>query len=54
VNASTKVSFFKANSRRDPRMGFEMRRKRKSERAKKFAEIIKRMHEEIQTALKKA
>jgi len=38
VQTSTKVSPFKANSRRDPRMGFELRKKRKFEEANKFVE----------------
>jgi len=54
VNTSTKVSPFRANSRRDPRMGFKMRRQGKSERAKEFAERMKRIQEEAQAALKKA
>jgi len=41
VNASTKVSPFRANSGRDPRMGFEIRRQEKSEGAKEFIERIK-------------
>ena len=54
LNTSTKVSPFRVNNGRDPRMGFEMRRKEKSERAKEFAERMKKMQEEAQTALKKA
>jgi len=41
VNASTKVSPFRANSGRDPRMGFKMRRQEKSEGAKEFIERMK-------------
>jgi len=54
VNTSTKVSLFRANSRRDLRMGFEMRKQGKSEGAKEFAERIKGIQEEAQAALKKA
>jgi len=54
VNTSTKVSPFRANSGRDPRMGFEMRKQGKLEGAKKFAEKIKRIQEEAQAALKRA
>jgi len=54
VNTSTKVSPFKANSRRDPRMGFEMRRQGKTEGAKEFTERMKGIQEEAQAALKKA
>jgi len=41
VHTGTKVSSFKANSGQDPRMGFEMRKKGKYERAEKFAERLK-------------
>jgi len=54
VNTSTKVLPFRANSRRDPRMGFEMRKQGKSEGAKEFAERMKGIQEEAQVALKKA
>jgi len=54
VNTLTKVSPFKANSGRNPRMGFEIRRQGKSEGARKFAERMKRIQEEAQAALKKA
>ena len=54
VNTSTKVSPFRANSRRDPRMGFEMRRQGKPEGAKEFAERMKGIQEEAQAVLKKA
>jgi len=54
VNTSTKVLPFRANSRRDPRMGFEMRKQGKLEGAKEFAGRMKRIQEEAQVALKKA
>jgi len=54
VNTSTKVSPFRANSGRDPRMGFEMRKQGKLEGAKEFARRMKRIQEEAQAALKKA
>jgi len=54
VNTSTKVLPFRANSRKDLRMGFEMRKQGKLEGAKEFAKKIKRIQEEAQTALKKA
>jgi len=38
VQTSTKVSPFMANNRRDPRIGFELRKKRKFEEANKFME----------------
>jgi len=54
VNTSTKVLPFKANSGRDLRMGFEMRKQGKSEGAKEFMERMKGIQEEAQAALKKA
>jgi len=54
VNTSTQVSLFRANSRRDPRMGFEMRRKKRYEGAGKFTKRIKEIQKEVQVVLKKA
>jgi len=54
VNSSTKVSPFMANNGRNPRMGFEMRKKGKVLRAEEFAVKIKEIQEEAQAALKKA
>jgi len=54
VHSSTKMSPFKANYRQDPRMGFEMRRKGKYERAKKFVTKMKEIQEEAKVALGKA
>jgi len=54
VNTSTKVSPFKANSSRDLRMGFKMRRRGKSEGAKEFMERMKKTQEEAQAVLKRA
>jgi len=54
VNTSTKVSPFRANSGRNPRIGFKMRKQGKSEGAKEFAGRMKRIQEEAQAALKKA
>jgi len=54
MNTSTKVLPFRANNGRDPRMGFEMRRKGKSEGAKEFMEKMKKMQEEAQAVLKRA
>jgi len=41
VHSSTKILPFKANYRQDPRMGFEMRKKGKYERAEKFVTKIR-------------
>ena len=54
VNTSTKVSPFRANNRRDLRIGFKMRKQGKLEGAKMFAERMKRIQEEAQVALRKA
>ena len=54
VNTSTKVSPFRANSGRDPRMGFELRKKGKNERAEAFAKRMKEVQEEAQAALKRS
>jgi len=54
MNSSTQVSPFRANSRRDPRMGFEMRKKRKYEGAGEFMKRMKEVQEKAQAALKKA
>ena len=54
VNSSTKVSSFMANNGRNPRMGFEIRKKGKVLRAEKFAAKMKEIQEEAQAALRKA
>ena len=54
VYSSTKTSFFKANYRQDPRMGFETRRKRKYKRAEKFVTNIREIQKEAKVALGKA
>ena len=54
MNTSTKVSPFRANSGRDPRMGFELRKKGKHEGAKAFAKRMKEVQEEAQAALRKS
>ena len=50
----TKVLPFRANSGRDPRMGFELRKKRKNEGAEVFAKRMKEVQEEAQAALKRS
>ena len=46
VNSSTKVLPFMANNSRNPRMGFEMRKKGKVLRAEEFAAKMKEIQEE--------
>ena len=50
VQTSTKVLPFKANNRQDP---FEMRKKRKFERAKEFVKRIKEVHKKTKVVLRK-
>ena len=50
----TKVSSFKANQEQDPRIGFEIRKKRKYKEAEKFAERMRKVQEEAKAALQKA
>jgi len=52
-HTGTKVSPFKVNNGQDPRMGFEMRKKRKFERAEKFAERMRNVQKEAKAALQK-
>jgi len=54
VNSSTKVSLFMANNGRNPRMGFEMRKKGKVIRAEELVAKMKEIQEEAQAVLKKA
>jgi len=54
AHAGTKVSPFEANSGQNPRMGFELRKKGKFERAEKFAKRMKKVQEEAKAALEKA
>jgi len=54
VNSSTKVLPFMANNGRNPRMGFEMRKKGKVLRTEEFAVKMKEIQEEAQAALRKA
>ena len=50
---ATKVSLFMANYRREIRMGGDIRRKGKVESAMEFVERIKKVHEEVEAALRK-
>jgi len=54
VHSSTKMLSFKANYRQDPRMGFEIRKKGKYERAEKFVTKMKKIQKEAKAALRKA
>jgi len=53
VHTATKVSPFMANYEREMRMGGDIRKRGKVEKATEFVERIKRVHEEVRAALKK-
>ena len=53
VYSSTKTLPFKANYRQDPRMGFEVKKKRKYEEAEKFVVKMKEIQKEARAALGK-
>jgi len=54
VYSVTKVSSFIVNYNRELRMGVDIRRKEKVEKATEFAEKIKKVSEEAEMMLKKA
>jgi len=54
VQTSTKVSLFRANNRRDPHMGFEIRKKEKFEKTEEFMTRMKEVHKEAEVILKKS
>ena len=45
------MSLFKANYGREPRMGFDIRKKGKNEKVEEFARKMKERHEEARAAL---
>jgi len=53
VHTATKVSLFMANYGRELRMGGDIRKREKVEKATKFVERIKKVHEEVGATLKK-
>jgi len=54
VHTATKVLPFMANYGREMRMSGDIRKRGKVEKATEFVERIKRVQEEVRTALKKA
>ena len=53
VHMAIKISLFMANYRKELRMGGDIRKKGKVESATKFAERMKKVHEEAEAALRK-
>jgi len=51
VHTATKISLFQVNYGRKPRIGFDIRKKGKNEKAKEFAREMKERHEEARVAL---
>jgi len=54
VHTATRSSLFQVNYGREPRMGFDIRKKRKNEKAEEFVKEIKERYEEARTALVKS
>jgi len=54
VYMATKLSPFQINYEREPRMGFDIRKKGKNEKAEEFAKEMKERHEEARAALVKS
>ena len=51
VHTATKMSPFQVNYKREPRMGFDIRKKGKNEKIEEFAREMKEKHEEARAAL---
>ena len=54
VHTITKSSPFQVNYRREPRMGFDIRKKGKNEKAEEFAREMKKRHKEARVVLVKS
>ena len=54
MHAVTKTSLFQVNYRREPRMGFDIRKKEKNEKVEEFVREMKERHEEARVALVKS
>ena len=54
VHTATKMSLFQVNYGREPRMGFDIRKKGKNEKAEEFVKEIKERHKEARAALVKS
>jgi len=51
VHTTTKMSLLQVNYRREPKMGFDIRKKEKNVKAEEFAREIKQRHKEARAAL---
>ena len=54
VYTVTKMSLFQVNYGREPRMGFDIRKKGKNDKAEEFVKEMKKRHEEAKAALVKS
>jgi len=54
VHTATKMLLFQANYGREPRMGFDIRKKGKNEKAEEFVKEMKERHEKARAALVKS
>ena len=54
IHMATKSSSFQINYRREPRMGFDIRKKGKNEKIEEFAREMKERHEEARVVLVKS
>jgi len=54
MHTVTKMSPFQVNYRKELRMGFDIRKKRKNEKAEEFVRDMKKRHEEARAVLVKS
>ena len=54
VHTATKMLLFQVNYRREPRIGFDIRKKGKNEKTEEFVKEMKERHEEAKAALVKS
>jgi len=54
VHTAIKTSLFQVNYGREPRMGFDIRKKKRNEKAEEFVKEMKKRQEEARAALVKS